>query len=138
MSNWRRKVVALFPDLRGEVQRRDFSIYRVFFALLPMSREAHELVDTETLLRIYGFAEWCFEQRAKDMWNAAGVAFYEHVFDGPRRHWPEVVRWLPPRVVAGCWGLWEWRLSEDDVAEVRRLLAQCRHPLHHQARLSTR
>jgi hypothetical protein len=36
-----------------------FSIYMVFFDLLPRVRKAHQEGDTETLRRIYGFAEWC-------------------------------------------------------------------------------
>jgi hypothetical protein len=108
----------------------------VFFRLVPMAREAHQAYDTEKLRRIYGFAEWCFEQKAKDMWNAAGVAFYEHAFDGPRSLWEQVVRWLPPRVVRDCWGLWEWRLSAEDLITVQRLLAACRNPLYSEARLN--
>jgi hypothetical protein len=138
MANWRRKVIALFPDLRREVQRRDFSIYRVFFDLLPRVRAAHESGDDETLRRIYGFTEWCFVQKAKDLWNAAGVAFYEHVFDGPRESWPAVVPWLSPQVRSGCWGLWEWRLTPDELARVRGLFADCRRPRYHEARLKNR
>ncbi len=136
MASWRRKVVALFPDLRQDVQRSDFSVYMVFFNLLPRVREAHLDGDTETLRRIYGFAEWCFEQKAKDMWNAAGVAFYEHLFDSHRSLWPEFVRWLSPLVVEGCWGLWEWRLEGEQLAEVRRLIADCSKPLYQEARLT--
>lgn len=138
MASWRRKVLTFFPDLRRDVQRPDFSIYMVFFDLLPRVREAHQDGDTETLRRIYGFAEWCFEQKAKDIWNAAGVAFYEHLFDSHRSLWPEIVRWLSPRVVEGCMGLWEWRLSEEELAEVRRLIAECRRPLHQEARRTIR
>src|SRR4051794_38740887 len=111
MSSWRRKVLALFPDLREEAERPDFNIYFAFFALLPRVREAHLAGDTETLRNIYGFAEWCFKQRAKDIWNAAGVAFYQHLFDSHPSLWREFVRWLSPRVVRDCWGLWEWRLK---------------------------
>lgn len=124
MANWRRKVIALFPDLRRDVQRRDFTVYMVFFELLPAVRRAHQEDDVDKLRRIYAFAEWCFRQKAKDLWNAAGVAFYEHVFDDSRSLWPEVVKWLSPQVVTGCWGLWEWRLSAEELAEVRRLLAE--------------
>lgn len=138
MANWRRKALALFPDQRYDVQRPDFSIYMLFFRLLPMCREAHEAGDEDGLRRIYGFAEWCFEQRAKDMWNAAGVAFYEHLFDDHPSLWPEVVEWLSPLVIKGCWGLWEWRLSADELAGVKRLIDECRQHLHRAARLSSR
>jgi hypothetical protein len=73
LPNWRRKALALFPELRPEVQRPGFTIYMLFFDLLPMAPEAHEAGDEERLRRIYGFAEWCFEQKAKDMWNTAAA-----------------------------------------------------------------
>ncbi len=116
MASWRRKVLTWFPDLRREAERPHFTVYSAFFELLPRVREAHMGGDTETLRRIYGFAEWCFRQPAKDLWNAAGVAFYEHLFDSHRSLWPEFVRWLSPQVVAGVWGLWEWQLSADELA----------------------
>ncbi|HBI44943.1 MAG TPA: hypothetical protein DDY78_19120 [Planctomycetales bacterium] len=103
-----------------------------------MVREAHQKGDTEMLRRIYGYAEWCLEQKAKDLWNAAAVAFYEHLFDSHRSLWDQFVRWLSPRVVADCWGLWEWRLSAEELAEVRRLIAGCRKPLYQEARLTRR
>lgn len=103
-----------------------------------MVRTAHEEADTETLRRIYSFAEWCFEQKAHDMWNAAGVAFYEHLFDSHRSLWNQFVQWLSPQIVEGCWRLWESRLSEEELSEVRRLIASCRKPLYQDARLANR
>jgi hypothetical protein len=81
MSSWRRKVLTFFPDLQREAERPDFTIYNAFSELLPRVRTAHQEGDTETLRRIYGFAEWCSEQKAKDLWNAASVSFYAHLFD---------------------------------------------------------
>ena len=136
MANWRRKALALFPEIQHDVQRPDSTVYAVFFELLPMVREAHQENNVERLQRIYGFAEWCFEQKAKDLWNAAGVAFYEHLFDSHETLWCEFVRWLSPKVVEECWGLWEWRLSSEELAEVKRLIAECRTPLYRDARLA--
>jgi len=138
MAKWRRTVLTLFPDMRLEAQRPEFSIYAAFSDLLTRVREAHQDGDLDTLRRIYGFAEWCSEQQPKDLWNSAGVAFYEHLFDSHRSHWPEMVRWLSPRVVDDCMGLWELRLSEADMAEVRRLFAERRKPLHEEARQAMR
>jgi hypothetical protein len=138
VANWRRKALALFPDLRHDVQRRDFSVYMLFFELLPMCRQAHKAGDDEALRRIYGFVEWCFEQKAKDMWNAAGVAFYEHLFDDHPSLWPEVVQWLSPLVIEGVWGLLEWRLSAEELAEVKRLIEGRRQRRYAEARLTSR
>ncbi len=138
MANWRRKALALFPQLRYEIQRPRFSIYSLYFELLPLTRIAHEAEDEETLRRIYGFAEWCLHQKAKDMWNAAGVAFYEHVFDGKKSAWPEIVTWLSPKVVRECWVLWEARLQAYELAEIRRLLESAQRKRYLDARLTGR
>ncbi|HEX5444517.1 MAG TPA: hypothetical protein VFW87_11830 [Pirellulales bacterium] len=134
MATWRRKALALFPDLRRDLQRPDFSVYMLFFELLPNVRQAHQEGDADALRRIHGFAAWCAEQNAKDLWNAAGVAFYEHLFDSHRSLWGEFVRWLPPRVLADCRALWEARLSVEDLAEIRRLVAERREPRYAEAR----
>lgn len=136
MANWRRKVLSLFPEMRRDAERPDFTVYMVFFDLLPRVRSAHDDADEETLRRIYGFAEWCSEQKAKDLWNAAGVAFYEHLFDSHQRIWSDVVQWLSPYVVENVWGLWEWRLNADTLEHVRRLFAERRRHRYREARLS--
>src|SRR5437764_15482473 len=133
MAAWRRRALGLFPELREQLQRRDFSIYMLFFDLLPMAREAHDTNHAELLRRIYGFAEWCLEQKAKDLWNAAGVAFYEHLFDR-WQYWGKVVPWLSPRVISECWSLWEARLSEEEPEEIRRLIDGRREHLYQEAR----
>src|SRR5437764_3802833 len=110
MAAWRRRALELFPQLRQPLQRRDYSIYMLYFDLLPMVREAHDADDTALLRQIYGFAAWCLEQKAKDLSNAAGVAFYEHLFDD-RRYGKQVIPWLAPGILDTCWPLWEARLS---------------------------
>ena len=84
VANWRRKALALFCDLRHDVQRPDFSVYMLFFELLPKARRTQQgRRRRERIRRIYGFAEWCLEQKAKDMWNAAGVALFRHPLRRP-------------------------------------------------------
>ncbi len=53
----------------------------VFSELVQRCEEAHERSDTEELRKIYGYAEWCFRGRDRDLWIAAGVSFYEHLGD---------------------------------------------------------
>jgi hypothetical protein len=128
LAAWRRRALATFPELRVEIQRPEFTIYSLFFELLPMVRSAHERDDGETLRRIYGFAEWCFSQKAKDLWNAAGVAFYEHLFD-EKAYRDDILSWLSPHVINGCWGLWEARLTRSHFEELRESLAKNRKRL---------
>src|SRR5438067_9325764 len=115
MSVWRRKALALFPGDRRDIEDPETSIYLLFMLhVLPAARKAHEDDDTDRLRQIYGFAEWCLRQKAKDIWNAAGVSFYEHLFDQPKVVWPRVVPCLSQYVVDNCAGLWEWRLEVED------------------------
>lgn len=81
MSVWRRKALKLFPELRLELHRKEYNTYQLYFDLLPALRDAHKANDLDSLKKIYGFAEWCILQNEKDLWNPAGVAFYEHLFD---------------------------------------------------------
>ncbi len=138
MATWRRKALSLFPSLRHEIQRPETTVYTVFF-LLPSIGEVIASGDRQFLRRMFGFAEWCAEQPAKDLWNAAGVCFYEHLFDGG--NWPyrsEVVKWLPPRVIADCRGLWEHWLRPEKFAEVERLIRDRSERLYPEGRLAQR
>jgi hypothetical protein len=68
-----------------------------------MLSRAHRDGDDDTLRRIYGYASWAREQPDDDIQNAAGVAFYEHLFD---EQWmrPLVIRGSTARSSACTWG----------------------------------
>jgi hypothetical protein len=83
MSAWRKKAIECLPNLQKEFEQPDTSIYTVFFEMLPAAVEAHKQNNTEQLHKIYDYAEWCFRQKEQELWNAAGVAFYEHLGDDP-------------------------------------------------------
>jgi hypothetical protein len=123
MATWRRRAIETFPELRRDLNDPGYSIYLLFFDLLVEVRVAHREQREERLRSIYGFAQWCFHQDAEPLWNAAGVAFYEHLFD---ERWMReaAAPWLPADVREGCIGLWRARLPAADFAEVERLLAQ--------------
>lgn len=122
MSAWRRKALVLFPDLKRELNARGYSVYQLYFDLLPMERAAHDRGDRETLCRIHGFAEWCLTQREKELWNSAGVCFYEHLFDEPRL-WDKVIPWLSPSVIETVKDLWELRLGGERYRQLLKRLA---------------
>jgi hypothetical protein len=121
MAAWRRRALEYFPQLRAELQRAEYTIYMLFFDLLPMVRADHESGDAELARRIYEFAEWCLNQTTGDLSNAAGVAFYEHLFDS-NCHRAATIRRLSPDVIATCRPLWEARLSAHEMAELRPLI----------------
>lgn len=117
MSTWRRKAIKSFPDLRHQFEQSDTTIYEVFFDLLPRVQAAHARGDIPELQRIYDFAQWCFRQKSEDLWNAAGVAFYEHLVDEPTTL-SQIPRWLQPDVFEGCTGLFESRLESAQFREL--------------------
>jgi hypothetical protein len=45
MSAWRRKALVLFPELKDELNTGDYSIYQLYFDILPMEQEAHDHDD---------------------------------------------------------------------------------------------
>lgn len=81
MSTWRQKAIECAPELGIDFQAKDLTPHTVFMELLPITRQAHIDKDDERLAKIYSFAEWCFKQEDKKLWNAVGVSFYEHLVD---------------------------------------------------------
>jgi hypothetical protein len=93
MSTWRRRALILFPQLSVQLQGeiRDSAMF--FMELVDLAEEAHKTKDIELLRRILGFAEWSLHQD-KELWNGAGIGFYESLFD--LVDWEEIVPWLSP------------------------------------------
>ena len=83
------------PELREELEDESdiFSIYILFSELEEMVGTAHRDGDDDMLRRIYGYASWARGQPDDDIQNAAGVSFYEHLFD---QKWmrPLVIPWI--------------------------------------------
>jgi len=126
MAPWQQKALELFPDLQPDIEDVDANIYTLFFELLPRCLEAHEQGDTDELKKIYGYAEWCSHQKEKDLWNAAGVAFYEHLVDEPQTR-DQVARWLSPEIFEQVSSLFEWRMGSEAFALLK---AQYREQHH--------
>lgn len=80
MSVRRQKALNCLPENKTEFEKPAASIHTVFSELLHATVKAHKWNDTEKLRLFYGFAEWCFRQNAKELWNAAGICFYEHLY----------------------------------------------------------
>ena len=122
MASWRRRAIEQFPTLRDELNGKQYTIYQLFADLLVEVREAHRANDSARLSTVYDFAEWCARQRAKPLWNAAGVSFYEHLFREPWMR-DAAAAWLPADIRSDCLGLWELSLAPADFAQVKRILA---------------
>jgi hypothetical protein len=118
MSTWRSRALETFPELRTEIESPDATLYEIFFTLLPWCRDAHDSGNDVVLSRIYGFAEWCARQPEKELWNPAGVAFYEHLADS-QVTLAAIPRWVSRGVFEDIAGLLEARIGEDKVMQLR-------------------
>ena len=125
MAAWRRRALESFPELKNELNDPEYSTYQLFAALRHMVWQAHDAGDDARLRAIYGFAQWCSEQQSDVLWNAAGVSLYEHLFDErkDRADWAKVAEWLSPTIVRSVWGLWEWRLTPEEMRDLEKLFA---------------
>lgn len=128
MSVWRRKAIESFPELRRELNDRDEipTIYSLWFELIHLWRNAHNSSNDEMLDRIYRYADWCYRQRAKDLWNSTAVSFYEHLLD--EGGWETVLPRLSDATIYDMWGLWEV-MSDADMTAVAKLLEEQGRPV---------
>jgi len=117
MERWRAKLIETFPDLRAEWEDGTVTIYTAFMELTAKCQDAHDRGDQTMLSRIYDFAAWCSRQGEKDLWNAAGVSFYEHMVDHPIAL-REVPRWIPPDVFHEISPLLQWRMGDKAFSEL--------------------
>jgi hypothetical protein len=117
MEIWRTKLIESFPELRAEWEDSDETIYMAFMELNAKCQDAHDRNDQAMLSKIYDFATWCSHQSEKDIWNAAGVSFYEHIIDHPIAL-KEIPRWIPPDVFQKILPLLQWRMGEKAFSEL--------------------
>jgi len=117
MSAWRQKAIECFPESRKDFEAPGTSIYTVFSELLSAAVNFHQTNNSDRLQKIYDFAEWCFRQKTRDLWNAAGVSFYEHLGDYPETR-QEMRRWVKPAIYRDIRELLAIRLSEKELQQI--------------------
>ncbi|MER9002943.1 MULTISPECIES: hypothetical protein [unclassified Mesorhizobium] len=137
LPRWRELAKAMLPVEFAEASynsTQHCSIYDFFFALLPKTRLAHRDNDVDKLGRMHGFAQWAAVHPNKQIWNAAGVAFYEHLFDDDIDA-DAVMAWISPQVRQTVLGLWQYMLPAERFASVARSAE--RIPFSHQKECET-
>lgn len=112
MSTWRNKAIEIAPALQREFESPDFSIYSVFSELLNLLQESCIKNDVQKIQSIYDYAEWCFAQNDQKLWNATGVAFYEHLGDHDEIYLSIPAR-LKKEIYKDIRGLLQLRLDSD-------------------------
>lgn len=123
MADWRALALRFFPDMRETIAEPAYSVHRLFFDLLPRVRKAHGESDNAVLKRAYALAAWAVREPPESLWHAGAMAFYEHLVDAPetRGAIPETV---PRALFFRLWSLWEARLEEAEIADLKRILAE--------------
>lgn len=116
MSTWRRKAISCLPECRQEFERPDLTPIGVFMELLPALIRAHRDNCDERIKNIHQYAIWCSRQKEKKLWNAAGVAFYEHLAD-QEETWACFTKWVPGDVYLNIRGLLLCRMGEEYIKE---------------------
>lgn len=135
MSAWRCKAIEQFPSLHRFLTHHSpaarLTTYGLAYELLQMVRYEPTASDSETLQRIFEYAEWALRQRASEIRNPISVSFYEHLFDR-REDWERVIPYLSPYAIRNNWSLWEARsASLVDFEELQHVLAQYGKTLEH-------
>ena len=120
MSVWKRKAIECLPELKKDFEQPGTSIYDIFMEMLPAVVSAHKTNDTARLQKIYGFAERCFQQKENELWNAAGVAFYEHLGDNEETL-KEMSAWVKPTIYTNIRGLLALRLGESEIEKLDQM-----------------
>lgn len=124
MSVWRQKAIECLPELKKELERPDTTIYSVFSELLLATREAHIKNDIDKLNKFYGFAEWCFSQKnAHDLWNAAGVSFYEHLGDYEET-FTSMPKWVKREIYDEIRGLLEYMIEDEKMKKLDNIYSR--------------
>ena len=117
MSVWRQKAIECLPESRKDFEDPQTSIYNIFSELRSATINFHKANNIDRLQKIYDFAEWCFRQKSKELWNAAAVAFYEHLGDYPETR-QEMRRWVKSDIYNDIRGLLELRLSNKELQQI--------------------
>lgn len=119
MSTWRKKAIECLPEDKKDLESPDTNIYTTFGYMLDALRTAHLNNDHEKLKKIYAFAAWCLKQKEKDLWNAAGVAFYEHLGDHEvTLH--QIHNWVSKEIYGEIRELLKLRASDGSLKELDR------------------
>ena len=124
VSVWRRKAIALFPELAVELVGPEFPLHEFFFRLASLAVQAHKTHDDAVLRRVHGFAEWCLHQEG-DLWREAGIGFYEDLF--AEVPWEEIVPWLSPFVSDQVKKTWALGVGGERAGQFEKLIRDRRH-----------
>jgi hypothetical protein len=125
MSLWRREAIERFPELQREIADAA-GMYFVWMTLRhKLFRPAYEKEppDLETAARVYEYAAWSLKQPSVHVRFAAGIEFYQWLADDPRTR-RDMPRWIPQETFDSLHFAWDFYMTRQDYADLRREFAK--------------
>jgi hypothetical protein len=122
LPKWEALARVLVPELyaafRINGERSDGSVMPFMALLLQATTVAHRENDEQFLVNAYAFAHWCVAHPDRDLWNSAGVCFFERLFDDMPAD--EVAPWIASDAFAEISPLLEARFGAERARKIRK------------------
>jgi hypothetical protein len=122
----------MFPELVLRFEGAD-TPYLLWFELRDAFEQAYEQKPrNESLIkRIYQFSDWCCDQLRKetakdDLLTCVAVCFYEHIPQHSLAR-EDMPRWWKAEDLAGELSIFQYHLSSEEFAELKKFLAHESH-----------
>jgi hypothetical protein len=124
MEEWYKKAIEAFPDLIDHFAMDGDTTYGVFSALCyTMENDWLPSNNRQEIQKAFDYAHWAADQEEDDLWNAAGVGFFEHVFE-KMDYFGIVVSYLTKDDVRAYMDLWEMFCEKGRFEELQDKLKQ--------------
>jgi len=109
---WRQKGLKLLPELESDFNDEEFTPYLALTEVKNIALTALKSNKNHLVEKCFEYAEWCFRQDEEDLWNAAGICFYEYIYDQDEVL-EKVVEIVSIEIFEDIKGLLEQRYSGD-------------------------
>ena len=132
MPLWRNQALKTFPELASRFEHAE-TAYQLWFELLDAFKEAYECNPrNESLIRkIYRYSDWCETQPRgqtadDDLLTCVCVCFYEKIPTFPPSR-ADMPRWWRPTDLDGDRNVFQYRLSDQEFANLKQFLRREQH-----------
>lgn len=126
-EHWREAALGKFPEHEEFISSDDeqYGIYNLFFQLRGEFTQSIVSRDVEAAGKILGFAGKCLQGElssdGEDIGVAAGVSFFEHLFeDVPLKQWRVVFSVMPRSIYLSCRPYAEQWMGAEEFSKLDR------------------
>ncbi len=124
MASWREKAEQIFPELADSVREAE-TPYLLWSDLYDAFEIAYGPPRDESLIkRVYGYADWCIDQRQgetaeDDLVTCVAVSFYEHIPQHAEAR-ADMPRWFTLQDFLGMGKLFRYNLSDAEFEALKQ------------------